>query len=69
MTEGIYDHSISKLAIAQKSYAYHTEEFILDRKKIFKTIELHKKSVSAKDEYIVQAKIRDEALTVIATLR
>lgn len=64
MTEGFSGRAISKLAIAWQAAAYGTEGAILDRDTFFKTVQLHKKSMTTKDEWMVQAKTRAEALTI-----
>ena len=64
MTEGFSGRAISKLAIAWQAAAYGTEGAILDRDTFYKTVELHKKSMSTKEEWMIHAKSRAEALTI-----
>lgn len=63
-TEGFSGRAISKLAIAWQAAAYGTDGAILDRETFFKTVELHKKSMSTKDRWLEHAQKRAEMLTI-----
>lgn len=65
-TEGFSGRAISKLAIAWQAAAYGTEGAVLDRETFFKTVELHKRSMSTKDNWLVQAKARAKMLVADA---
>jgi ATPase family AAA domain-containing protein 3A/B len=62
-TEGFSGRAISKLAIAWQASAYGTEGAVLDRDTFFKTLELHKRSMATKDDWLLHAKERAKALT------
>lgn len=62
-TDGFSGRAISKLAIAWQAAAYGTDGAILDRETFFKTVELHKKSMLQKDEWLDHAQKRAEMLT------
>lgn len=62
-TEGFSGRAISKLAIAWQAAAYGTEGAVLDRDTFFKTVELHKKSMSTKDMWLEDSKRRAKMLT------
>jgi ATPase family AAA domain-containing protein 3A/B len=62
-TKGFSGRAISKLAIAWQAAAYGTDGAILDQDTFFKTVELHKKSMSQKEEWIHHAHGRADMLT------
>ena len=62
-TDGFSGRSISKLAIAWQAAAYGTEGAKLDRETFFKTVELHKKSMNTKEDWLLQAEKRAQLLT------
>jgi len=62
-TEGFSGRAISKLAIAWQAAAYGTEGAVLDQETFFKTLELHKKSMSTKDDWLQASKKRALMLT------
>jgi ATPase family AAA domain-containing protein 3A/B len=62
-TEGFSGRAISKLAIAWQAAAYGTDGAILDRATFFKTVELHKQSMSTKAEWLRKAQQRAHLLT------
>ncbi len=62
-TEGFSGRSISKLAIAWQAAAYGTEGAVLDQDAFFKTVELHKKSMLQKDDWLDHAQARAQMLT------
>lgn len=62
-TEGFSGRAISKLAIAWQAAAYGTEGAVLDRDAFFNTVELHKKSMTQKEEWLVHAQDRAKMLT------
>lgn len=66
MTEGFSGRAISKLAIAWQAAAYGTDGAILDRDQFFKTVELHKRSMVTKDEWLIHAEERAKMLTLDA---
>jgi ATPase family AAA domain-containing protein 3A/B len=61
-TEGFSGRAISKLAIAWQAAAYGTEGAVLDRANFFKTVELHKRSMSTKEHWLEEAKERAKLL-------
>ncbi|CAB9520369.1 ATPase family AAA domain-containing protein 3 [Seminavis robusta] len=65
-TEGFSGRAISKLAIAWQAAAYGNEGAVLDRETFFKTVELHKKSMSTKDLWLEESKARAKMLTADA---
>ena len=65
-TEGFSGRAISKLAIAWQAAAYGTEGAVLDQETFFKTVELHKKSMSTKDSWLEESKERAKMLTADA---
>jgi len=65
-TEGFSGRAISKLAIAWQAAAYGTEGAVLDQETFFKTVELHKKSMATKDEWLIESKERAKMLTADA---
>jgi ATPase family AAA domain-containing protein 3A/B len=62
-TEGFSGRAISKLAIAWQAAAYGTDGAILDQETFFRTVELHKKGMMQKEEWITHAYERAEMLT------
>lgn len=62
-TEGFSGRAISKMAIAWQAAAYGTEGAVLDKVAFFKTVELHKKSMAIKEEWLVKAQGRANLLT------
>lgn len=65
-TVGFSGRAISKLAIAWQAAAYGTEGAVLNRDTFFKTVELHKKSMSTKDSWLEESKARAKMLTADA---
>lgn len=63
MTEGFSGRAISKLVITWQAAAYGTEGAILDQNMFFKTVEIQRKSMSQKVDWIVQATKRAQLLT------
>lgn len=66
MTEGFSGRSISKLAIAWQAAAYGTEGAVIDKDTFFKTVELHKQSMSMKDQWLLESEERARLLTTDA---
>ena len=66
MTDGFSGRSISKLAIAWQAAAYGTEGAVLDRDTFVKTVELHKKNLGIKENWLVQAEKRAQRLAIDA---
>eukprot|EP00549_Striatella_unipunctata_P022475 CAMPEP_0118724068 /NCGR_PEP_ID=MMETSP0800-20121206/32352_1 /TAXON_ID=210618 ORGANISM="Striatella unipunctata, Strain CCMP2910" /NCGR_SAMPLE_ID=MMETSP0800 /ASSEMBLY_ACC=CAM_ASM_000638 /LENGTH=579 /DNA_ID=CAMNT_0006632561 /DNA_START=32 /DNA_END=1772 /DNA_ORIENTATION=- len=62
-TEGFSGRAISKLAIAWQAAAYGTEDATLDRETFFGTLENHKRSMTQKENWLMEAKQRADALT------
>merc|ERR1712232_1315749 len=62
-TEAFSGRAISKLSIAWQAAAYGTEGAVLDRETFFKTVELHKKSMETKENWLLESKARAEMLT------
>jgi ATPase family AAA domain-containing protein 3A/B len=65
-TEGFSGRAISKLAIAWQAAAYGTEGAVLDKEAFFKTVELHKASMTTKESWAVNAQKRALMLTADA---
>jgi ATPase family AAA domain-containing protein 3A/B len=65
-TEGFSGRAISKLAIAWQAAAYGTEGAELDRATFFKTVELHKRSMSTKEQWLEESKQRATLLVADA---
>lgn len=63
-TDGFSGRSISKLAIAWQAAAYGTDKAVLDRETFFKTVELHKNSMTLKDKWLDHAQERAKMLTI-----
>ena len=63
LTHNFSGRAISKLAIAWQAAAYGTEGAVLDRDTFFKTVELHERSMSKKDEWQETERERARALT------
>lgn len=63
LTHNFSGRAISKLAIAWQAAAYGTDGAVLDRETFFKTVELHKSSMSKKDEWQETERERARALT------
>lgn len=66
MTEGFSGRAISKLAIAWQAAAYGTDGAILDRETFFKTVELHKRGMATKEQWMIHAQERAKMLTTDA---
>ena len=62
-TDGFSGRAISKLAIAWQAAAYGTDGAILDQETFFRTVELHKRSMETKEDWLVHAQKRAEMLT------
>lgn len=62
-TEGFSGRAISKLAIAWQAAAYGTDGAILDNETFFKTVQLHKQSMTTKDSWLEHAQERAKMLT------
>jgi len=62
-TEHFSGRAISKLAIAWQAAAYGTEGAVLEKEMLFKTLELHKKSMNLKEEWLELEQARANALT------
>lgn len=62
-TAGFSGRAISKLAIAWQAAAYGTAGAVLDKDMFFKTLELHKRSIATKDDWMIEARKRAELLT------
>jgi len=65
-TEGFSGRAISKLAIAWQAAAYGTEGAVLDQATFFQTVEQHKRSMSTKEEWLNNAEMRADHLTIDA---
>lgn len=65
-TVGFSGRAISKLAIAWQAAAYGTDGAVLDQTTFFKTVELHKKSMSTKEHWQEESKERAKMLTADA---
>jgi ATPase family AAA domain-containing protein 3A/B len=65
-TEGFSGRAISKLAIAWQAAAYGTSGAILDKETFLRTVDLHKKSMDTKDQWLEHAKKRALMLTTDA---
>eukprot|EP00526_Cylindrotheca_closterium_P005596 CAMPEP_0113620682 /NCGR_PEP_ID=MMETSP0017_2-20120614/10545_1 /TAXON_ID=2856 /ORGANISM="Cylindrotheca closterium" /LENGTH=571 /DNA_ID=CAMNT_0000530363 /DNA_START=41 /DNA_END=1756 /DNA_ORIENTATION=- /assembly_acc=CAM_ASM_000147 len=65
-TEGFSGRAISKLAIAWQASAYGTEGAVLDQATFFQTVEQHKRSMATKEEWLKDAELRAEHLTIEA---
>lgn len=62
-TEHFSGRAISKLAIAWQAAAYGTEGAVLDKEMFIQTLELHKKSMNLKEDWLELEKARANALT------
>ena len=62
-TDHFSGRAISKLVIAWQAAAYGTEKAILDKEMFQRTLEMHKKSMKLKEEWLVMEQARADALT------
>lgn len=62
-TEHFSGRAISKLAIAWQAAPYGTEGAVLDKEMFIQTLELHKKSMNLKEDWLELEKARANALT------
>lgn len=63
MTEGFSGRAISKLAVAWQAAAYGTDGAILDQDMFYKTVEIQRKNMLQKDNWIEQATKRAQIQT------
>jgi len=62
ITAGFSGRAISKLVVAWQAAAYGTDGTILNQETLYKTVEIQKKSMVQKDDWIGQAKKRAQLL-------